>query len=344
MKAAYYLKAGDGKIADLPIPEVGDDEVLIEVVACSICKGAELGHATTGTGLAKYPVVPGHEFAGIVSKIGKDVLNCKVGDRVTADNTVPCGVCQYCQAGDPNHCENFNSLGHSVNGGFAEYTKVTKDKIFHLPDDMPFEIACMTESVACCIHAMDRLAPKFGETVVVFGDGPNGLIIAELCAHSNARKVVLVGRHEEKLELVKPFGIIPILSDRNGDGHFDQVKAMFPGGVDAVVDATGNSASIAKCFALLKRGGRIMQYSVPGPGAKVEVDSMDLFERELTYYATSCQANCFDRALAAMEDGEVDLAPMITGRYQLDDYFKAIEVTKTDRKQIKTVIFPGEKR
>lgn len=340
MKAVYYTQAGQGAITDIPKPVCGANEVLIEVMACSICKGAELGHATTGTGLARYPVVPGHEFAGYVSEIGENVTLCKVGDRVTADNTAPCGKCYYCQKGDFLHCENFGSLGHNINGGFAEYVLVKEDKIFILPEELPFDEACMIETVACCIHAMDRLDTKYGEDVVVIGDGANGMLLSELLIGSSANSVTLIGRHEEKINIVKKYGADVILND----GKIDLIGEIFkkyPQGVDAVVDATGNSGMIAKGLKMLKFGGRLMQYSVTGEGQKVEIDSLDFFSRELSYYATSAQVFCFDRALSAITAGKVHLGELMTSKYCIDQYFEAIERVDSDRCQIKVVIVPG---
>lgn len=340
MKAVYYTQAGKGSVTDIPNPVCGDDEVLIEIKACSICKGAELGHAGTGTGLAKYPVVPGHEFAGYVSAIGKNVTLCKVGDRVTADNTAPCGKCYYCQKGDFLHCEIFGSLGHNINGGFAEYAMVKENKIFLLPNELSFEEGCMTEAVACCIHAMDRLDVKYGENIVVIGDGANGILLTELLTSSNANRVTLIGRHEEKIGIAKKYGADVILNKKKIDLTSEIIK-KYPKGVDAVVDATGNNGMIAMGLKMLKFGGRLLQYSVTGEGEKVEIDCLDFFARELTYYATSAQVFCFDRALDAIKSKKVHLEELVTSRYCLTEYFDAIDSLRSDRSQIKIVIVPG---
>ncbi len=340
MKAVWYDKPADGKIKMIPVPECGPDEVVIKVAACSICKGVELGHATIGTGLAKYPVVPGHEFSGTVVEVGDEVTTCKVGDRVTADNTKPCGKCYYCRKGDFLHCTDFGSLGHSINGGFAEYTKVHESKIYHLDDDVSFRAACMTETVACCMHGLDRLDVKYGEHVVVIGDGPNGILLAELLAHSNAAGVIFIGRHAEKLAIAGKYGAITILNDGKAD-LCEKVHEIWPNGADAVVDATGNSGMIVQAFKYLRNGGRLMQYSLTGEGQKVEIDSMDFFVRELSYFATSAQVFCFDRAVEAIKNGIVNTEELVTSEYAIDDYFDALESVRSDKSQVKVVIYPG---
>lgn len=169
MKALVYERPGACSIRELPMPVCGEDEVIIKVMAASICKGADRRHHTTGHKLGRYPITTGHEFAGYIYKIGGAVKGWNIGDRVTADNAVPCGKCYFCKREMYTHCVDFQSVGHSIPGGFAQYVKVKDNSLFKIPDTIPFNEACMTEPVACCIHAMDRLDVKFGEDVLVFG-------------------------------------------------------------------------------------------------------------------------------------------------------------------------------
>lgn len=198
MKALVYDRPGVCSIRDLPMPECGTDEVVIKVMAASICKGADRRHHTTGHKLGRYPITTGHEFAGYVYQVGSEVTTCKVGDRVTADNAVPCGKCYFCQREMYTHCLDFNSVGHSIPGGFAQYLKVKENSVFQVPEHLSFNEACMTEPVACCIHAMDRLDVKYGEDVLVFGAGPNGIILAQLLRHSNGQSCGLPGSYKGK--------------------------------------------------------------------------------------------------------------------------------------------------
>lgn len=341
MKALYYTEAGKGAITEIPKPLCGDDQVIVEVKSASICKGVEVGHANNGTGLSTYPVIPGHEFAGVITEVGKNVTKLKVGDRVTADNTELCDDCYFCKQDKPLYCENFGSIGHNINGGFAEYVVVKKEKIFKIPDDMDFNTACMTEPVACCIHAMDRLNVQYGEVVVVVGGGPNGQILSQMLCHSNANKVFLIDKHPEKLALAEAHGAIGIQSDTSGElKHFKKIREMYPLGVDAVIDATGNAQSIADDFKLLKTGGRLLQYAVTHEGAIAPIETMEFFLGEFTYYATKAQTHCFGRALDAMISGDVDVKSLVTSEYSLDDYFIALDKTINDRSQLKIVIHP----
>lgn len=341
MKALYYTEAGKGSITEVPKPICGPEQVIIQVKSASICKGVEIGHSQNGTGMSEYPVIPGHEFAGIVTEVGKNVNNVKAGDRVTADNTELCGECYYCKQDKPLYCDHFGSLGHNINGGFAEYVVVHKDKVFHIPDEMPFDSACLTEPVACCIHAMDMLDVKFGEVVVVVGGGPNGQILCQLLSRSNAQKVILLDKHPEKLALAEKCGTIGIQVDMSErQSHVQKIFEMFPMGVDAVVDATGNAQSISNDFQLLKKGGRVLQYGVTHEGDKVEIDCFNFFLRELKYYSTMAQTHCFGRALDYINNGTVKVDELVTFTCTLDDYFIALDKTIHDRSQLKMIIHP----
>ena len=266
MKALVYDKAGreNSSIRQIPYPECGDDEIIIRVMSCSICKGAEHDHDNgKGTDLARYPVVPGHEFAGYVHETGKNVTDFRIGDRVTADNTEYCGDCYYCRKEESNYCPTFGSLGHNINGGFAEFVRLKKEKVFHIPDHLSFNAAALSEPVACCLHAVDRADIKYGDTVVIFGAGSMGLILAQLFKASNARAVYMVAGKSSKLDLAAKYGIRPIVMDRNDyTVHEKAILDENPLGVDLIIDATGSTKVISESMKLLKKGGTLLQLSL----------------------------------------------------------------------------------
>lgn len=344
MKALVYEAAGEGKITDIPMPVCGDDEVVIKVEACGICKWSELAHNSTGTSLAKYPCTPGHEFAGTIYEKGKNVVGFQIGDPVTADNASNCGDCYYCKNDQSLYCEDFRSIGHNIQGGFAEFVKVTKDKLFKIPAGLSFNEATIAEPVACAIHCMDVLAPKTGENIVVLGVGPHGLILGQLCHNSSALKSVTIGSLQSKLDILEENGVFTLKMDRSDYSiHADQLKKMFPHGVDAIVDTTGYWPLVQNVFKFLKKGGRFVQY-----GSYHSNDSFvippswfnDIHYNEQQYIGVSCQTFCFDRALAYMGSGKVKVDKFITHEFNLNDYFKALELNRVDRNAIKVIIHP----
>lgn len=342
MRALVYEKPGQGAIVELPMPVCGDDDVVIKVMSAAICKGADRRHHTIGHRLAKYPVTTGHEFAGVVHEVGRNVAEFKPGDRVTADNAVPCGKCYYCRIELFAHCENFGSLGHNIPGGFGQYLKVNERAVFKIPDNLSFNEACLTEPVACCIHAMDRLDVKFGEDVLVFGAGPNGIIASQLVKHSNAERVVTLASTQTKLNLLEGYGIKTILIDRNDPSkHKKALNEMFPYGVNAVVDATGSPSVLEDSVQFLRKRGRLLQYSTSPDDATISLFPSHFFKYELQYYTSYCQVYKFGRALAAMASGKVKVDKLVTAEYRLDDFFQAIEDV-TSRDVLKLIIHPNE--
>lgn len=341
MRALVYDQPAVCSIKELPMPVCGDDEVVIKVMAASICKGADHRHHTTGHKLGRYPITTGHEFAGYVCQVGKNAVNCKVGDRVTADNTVPCGKCYFCQREMYTHCENFASVGHSIPGGFAQFLKVKDNAVFQVPAHLSFNEACMTEPVACCIHAVDRLDVKYGEDVLVFGAGPNGIILAQLLKHSNANRVVCLAPTKSKLDLLNEYGIETIQMDRNDpEKHTRAVFEMFPHGVDAIVDATGSASVLPGCFRPLKKQGRLLQFSSTKDNEDITINPAYFYRNELQYYTSYCQVHEFGRAVDAMAVGKVKVDKLVTRLYTLEEFPQAIKDVM-DRNVLKLVIRPN---
>lgn len=347
MKALLYKAAGreNGSVTDIPYPKCADNQVIVKVMCCGICIGVEAGHDTTGTSLSVYPVVPGHEFAGIVHEMGKDVKNCKIGDRVTVDNTVPCGICYYCKKNKPIHCRSFGSLGHNINGGMAEYVVVSSRKVFQIPEHVSFEEASMTEPVACCVHAMDQINIRYGDDVLVLGAGPQGLILAQLAQNSGASRVAVIGSTQKKLDILNDLGIDTILMDRNDYAvHEKAVMARFPLGVDCLIDATGSQELMYSIPKMMKMGGRILGYGYyHNSNAKLQFPFSEFWDRECSYLSTLSQVGDFDRAVDAIATGKVNTKVLISDEYQLDNYFEALDFNIRDRNAIKVLVHPFDK-
>lgn len=347
MKALVYDKPGRkySGIRKVPYPVCGDDDVIIRVVSASICKGVEHSHDQEGVGtdLAVYPVTPGHEFSGIVEQIGMNVKKFSYGDRVCADNTEYCQDCYYCRKEESNYCIQFGSLGHNIDGGMAEFVRVKKEKVFHIPDQVSFNAASLCEPISCCLHCVDRCNIKYGETVMVLGAGPMGLIIAELVKHSNAADVILTASTKSKLDVAARHGIKTILMDRSDYGvHSTAVKSIFPLGVDVIIDTTGHVPLGEHSLTLLKKGGRLVQYAFVHSRQPISIDTTLMFNNELTFTTSFCQSHNFGRAIEAISNGKLDADELITHEFSLDDFYTALDVNVNDRNSIKVTIHPNK--
>lgn len=340
------------KITDIPYPYCADNQIIIKIKACSICKHCEAFYDGGGSAsMVKpqdYPITLGHEFSGEVVEIGRNVHNIKIRDRVTVDNTVLCGECYHCKRDEPLYCDNFGSMGHNLHGGFAEYVVALAEKAFLIPDNISYEEAACTEPVACCMHAMDRMQLRYGDNVAILGAGSMALILAQLVKHSSANHTVVIGSTQSKLDICKnQFGIDTLLMERsNYSIHEEKIKEQFPQGLDIVIDTTGSAEMANSALRMLGKGGKLIMYT--------QVDNMYIANpAQFTNYEQSiimayCQTHNYGRSIDAIKKGYVNLKPLITHEYSLEDYMEALDMNLTDRNSLKIIIHPewkkGEKR
>jgi D-arabinitol dehydrogenase (NADP+) len=340
MKALVYDSPGQFAIKEVPTPKILDNQALLKVKVCGVCKTDV--HIHHGRFISAFPLTPGHEFTGEIVEVGRDVVDLKVGVRVVADNTVLCGHCYYCRRNQPLFCENFYSLGCNGPGGFAEYVAVNSDKVFPISDDLAHEEAAFTEPTACSIHGMDVMDIQPGDDVLLFGAGPTGLILAQLVKACGAANLVVAAPTENKLRLAKELGTDEVVHvDRNRQEiHQKAIARLFPKGFDVVIDATGVASVTEEALQYAKYGAKIVVYGVCDEEDRIKVSPYEIFRRELKLIGSFAQTHCFDRALRYLENRTVRVDRLVTHAFGLDDYGKAIEVLRSDREAIKVVINP----
>ncbi len=338
MKAVVYTAPGRFEIADVPVPEPADDEALIRVRACGLCRTDM--HIHLGHFISEFPLTNGHEFAGEIAAVGSGAGDLAVGDRVVADNTELCGHCFFCRRDQPLYCENFTSHGCNCAGGFAEYVAIKAEKIFTL-DTLGFREAVMAEPTACAIHGADRIAAGPGSDVLLFGAGPTGLILAQLLKANGAARLVVAAPPGRKLDLAARLAADETVEiDRQDhEKHRSRIRDRWPRGFDVVVEATGSAAMFEDCFHYTRRGSRVIAYGVYDSQAKVSVSPYDLFYNEITVVGSFAQTHCFDRALAYLESGTVKVDDIVDQQLPLTDYARALEMM-TNREAIKIALCP----
>ncbi len=345
MRAIVYDKPCNPRVVEIPKPKCGKKQVIINVKSCGICKGADLA-LHEGRFLAKFPLTPGHEFAGIIDEVGAEVKNFRKGDRVVGDNAVNCGECYYCMRNQPLFCKNFYSLGCNAPGGYAEYVLIDACKTFPISDRLSFDEACLAEPVACAVHAMDVLDVAFGDHVLVFGAGPTGIILTQLLHASGASRVVSVAPTESKLNILKDLGAAEtVLMDRNNYApHEGILNGMEPEGFDVVVDTTGSSRILEHGMKFLKKGGKALIFALSENGQNVQVNPTEFFMKELTLLASNSQIDCFPRAVDFLEKGIVKVDRLVTHHLRLEEYEKGLElVRKGGSACLKVLVHPDKK-
>jgi len=337
MKAVYYTKAAQFSVNEIPEPVIKDHQVLLKVVSCGVCR-TDI-HLHHGEFMAKYPLIPGHEFVGEIAAVGKGVIDFQVGDRVCADNTELCGHCYYCRRNQPLYCENFYSLGVNGPGGFAEYVVVNHDKVFAL-GDLHYDQGVMVEPTACAVHGLDVIDVQPGDDVLMFGTGPTGLILAQLLKHAGAANLVVVASDERKLELAKDLGADrTIKMDRRDYSlHEEKLHSQFPKGFDIVIDATGAKDVIQHMPAFAKKGAKIVIYGVASHNDQITISPYEVFQKELKIMGSFAQTHCFNRAISFIRNGIVKTEQLITHRFPMEEFGKAIEQVESGKGHIKVVI------
>jgi alcohol dehydrogenase/L-iditol 2-dehydrogenase len=256
----YALEPLSVELREVPIPEIGDSDVLLQVGAVSVCGSDVHQFHATHSWAVNIPVVLGHEFCGTVAKAGRDVRGVKEGDRVVSETAaVICGTCMMCRTGRYNLCPTRKGFGYGVNGAMASYVKAPARCLHAIPDSLPFEFACLCEPHAVAYQSMcvnSTIHP--GDLVVVFGPGPIGLLCTRMAALAGANPLVVVGLSHDapRLDAARALGATHTV-DASKESLEDIVRALDPLGADLVCEASGASRPLAAALALVKPGGQV---------------------------------------------------------------------------------------
>jgi len=329
MKALWYEKPEVWKIVnDAPLPPIRDNDVLIKVKACGVC-GTDL-HIHEGEFIAKFPLIPGHECVGVVAAIGKDVKGFQVGERVVADNSELCNECFYCRRGQLLLCENFNAHGVTMNGAFAEYSVYPAGKVFKIHNLTDVE-ATLLEPASCAAHGLDKIAPKLGSSVLIFGAGPTGLVLAQMLRQNGGCHVVVAAPEGLKMDLAKSLGAgdvyIP-LSRSSPQAQFDQIKKENPYGFDIVVEATGNAKILEDSINYVRRGGKLVVYGVYNNSARVTWPPSKIFGDEITILGSFSETYMFPAAIAYLDSAKVNVSGIVNKTFKLEQWAECLESMK----------------
>jgi propanol-preferring alcohol dehydrogenase len=239
MKAVRMVQPGDPlQLQEVPIPAIGDKDVLVHIRAAGICH-SDVHYRAGRSTMGMLPITLGHEIAGVVEDVGSQVTNKKVGDRVCLHYNISCGDCYHCSTGNDQFCSNVKMVGHHMDGGYAEYIAVPARNAIPLPDEITFEAgATLMCASATALHALNKARLKAGETVAIFGVGGLGLSAVQLAKALGAVAVFAVDIKEEKLELASEYGAIPI--DGNHVNAVEKIRKLTNSkGVDVGIEMIG---------------------------------------------------------------------------------------------------------
>jgi D-arabinitol dehydrogenase (NADP+) len=344
MLAVIYDRALEPEVREVAEPDAGPGEVKIRVTQAGFC-GTDL-HLHQGGFGARFPLIPGHEGVGVVTALGDGVSGFDIGQQVVVNPNAYCGLCAYCRAGDLVRCENVLAVGVNLDGMFAEQVSVGVGQVF-AADGLDPDTAVFAEPASCAMHGLERLRPRPGTSALVFGAGPMGSLLAQLMAAGGVAHVTVADPAQAKLDTVRALGIdatVPIgmITDDNAEQVTAQLRTASPTGqgYDIVVEATGSAVVGNLGLPLLRNGGTLLVYGVAREDARLALSPYEVFRRELTVLGSFAEMTSFAAALNALRSGRVATTGLITHRFGLADYAKAIEAAQHDPSAHKIVIVP----
>jgi len=332
MKAAVFYGTRDIRVEEVETPEVGENDVLVRVKACGVC-GSDV-HSYKN---AKYIEMPknailGHEISGEVSKIGSNVNQVSVGDRVVVEPLIGCGRCNFCMTGQYHLCKGLKHIGWQYKGGFAEYVSVPQEKVYKLPDDVPYEEAALLDGFAVAVHAIHRVNPDISDEVVIFGAGTIGLSILQLIKVSGARKIVVVDLNDKMREVSKALGADIFVNPKKEDLLKIINNLTNSVGANVVFESVGGNAStMSDAVKIVKPGGTI---GAIGSFVKCPEFDFSLFhDKEINLLSVWSFSKWkeipeMEIALNLLAEGRINAKSLITHKFSLDDINEAFSTAE----------------
>lgn len=342
MKRSVFYGVKDIRTENGDIPEIKEDEVLVEVKAAGICgTDVHIYHGEAGSAEVVPPVVLGHEFSGVVVKTGEEVKQFRVGDKVTVDPNIYCGKCHYCRNGKKQLCENLHAIGVNQDGGFEEYCAVPEQQAFLLDESVDFDEGAMAEPVACCLHGIENIEIKEGDTVCVIGGGAIGLIMVQLARLKGASRVVLSEPVEMRRKIGLEVGADAAVDPTKGDLKAQLRAAVGTDRIDAVIECVGKTVATKQAFEIAGKGASILLFSVPGVDATYPIPLFDVYKKELKIFGSFINPDTHLRAAQLINSGKLSLKPIITHRYGLNEVAEAI-LKQIQNDSVKVIVVPGK--
>ena len=347
MKAAVLYGIEDIRIEDREKPTPKKGELLVKVVVALTC-GTDLKTYKRGHTLVKPPIIVGHEFSGVVEEVGEGVVGFQLGDRIVAANSAPCGECFYCKKGDENLCERLEDtiIGFTQNGAYAEYVvvprRIVERNTYVLPKDVSFEQAAILEPLACVVNGNEAASIRLGDSVVIIGSGPIGLLHLQLSRLKGAGSTIVLDTSKARLEKAKELGADHTITVGE-DGGIEEVSSLTgQKGADVVIEAVGRLETWRAALRMVRKGGRVVFFGGCPAGTQLSIDTHSLHYGNLTlkgvFHHTPATVYTAYELLAK---GKVDAKPIITRSMRLEELTEALE-SMASGKDLKVAIQIGQ--
>jgi L-iditol 2-dehydrogenase len=347
MLAAVYRGVNDVRMETVPVPAIGPGELLLRVHTCGVC-GTDLKKIATGSHSA--PRIFGHETSGVIAAVGEGVRDYQPGDRVVVFHHIPCRECYYCRHKTFAQCLTYKNVGctagfEASGGGFAEYVRVMDWIVQHgtvrIPNDISYEQACFVEPVNTCMKGIQALRPESGETVLVIGQGPIGIILSVLAKRTGAT-VITSDLYPERLKIGESFGLT-LTMNASRTNVIDRVRELTEGrGADAVILAVGGNNLIRSAMDAACPGGRVLLFAQTQHGEAVVDPASICVDEKALIGSYSASVDLQEESVRFVMSGEMNLEQLISHRFPLAEGTQALDqAAHPQPSSMKIVIQPG---
>lgn len=332
MKAVVYYSPGDIRVEQVGVPECGEDELLVRVDACAVC-GTDLKSYKHGNPRIKAPLVMGHEFTGLIENVGSTVDGFNAGDRVVMATSVSCGSCYYCRKGWKNLCVDLAPMGFTYPGGMAEYVVIParaleNGHVVKVPTGLKAEYAALAEPLSCAINSLEHCDIQEGDTVVVLGAGPMGLMNVCVARSQGAGKIILSEINAERLKQAEQFDCDLLVNPASQDLVECVMKTTDGLGADIAIVAAPAAQPQEMAPELVRKRGTVCLFaSLPVGQSTLSMDSRKIHYGELRVVGTSDSTpRHVEKAVELLSAAKIPAGKLVTHVLGLDDIFTAFEL------------------
>ncbi len=328
MKAIVWDCDGQLKLDEnYPYPVCLDDWVVIKVVSAGVCS-TDL--AIINGEFGPPPLIPGHEIAGIIDKVGSKVKSAKPGDRVVVETAVACGHCRECESGNKHLCAQSSEIGFPPhNGGYAEYVAVPENCLKFIPDNVSFDEAGVIEAALCPFGIIYRYGMKPGSTVLIQGNGIAGLSFLQTAKCFSASKIIMSVLRDSAIDIAKHFGADVVINVQKEDLTERIMQETDGRGVDVSIDSTGAASAIENAVKVTRSGGQVILYGIPNDKAQMpQFPVREIVLRQLSVVGGNCNQLAWEPLLSLVANGQFNVRDMITNIFSLEEVHSALELAK----------------
>jgi 2-desacetyl-2-hydroxyethyl bacteriochlorophyllide A dehydrogenase len=326
MKSVVIQRPNEISVLELDVPEPGPQELMIRVMASGIC-GTDL-HIYRGEYMGKYPVIPGHEFSGLVAAIGSQITRFKAGDRVAVEPNIACDNCVNCLNNRQNFCLNWQAIGVTLPGGMEEYVIVPEKAAFPI-GALPFEHGAFMEPLSCVIHGIERTHIGLADHVAIFGAGPIGILMIQMAHIQGAAHITVLEINPGRADLARQFG---------ADHVVNSFEELQPDRYDIVIDATGVIPVMNRTIEFARKGGTVLLFGVPPSGRNIAVEGFKVFQKGLTMLSSFTSVRNSFQAVDLLQSGQIQVEALISHRLPLQELPRALELIESRDRAVKKVI------